>query len=99
MRKARQRPKKAGFLLKLLVVMLAVYAAVQMVVLQIEINTQRDRQEQWSGQRDALSQSNAALRSFNASVGSAPDDETIAQIAHDLGWVWRDEIIIVDKGR
>ena len=91
--------KRTGFFLKLLIIMLVVYAAVQMVVLQIEINTHRDSQDRLIEQRDELAQKNEALRSFNASIGPAPSDETIAQIAHDFGWVWKDEIVIVDAGR
>ena len=94
-----QRRKRTGFFFKLLVAMLVVYAAVQLVVLQIEINAHRDRQDQLIEQRDALAQKNDALRSFNDSIGLTPSNEAVAQIAHDLGWVWKDEIVIVDAGR
>ena|GEM_PF-3710787 len=90
--------KKAGFLLKLLVLMLAVYAAVQMVVLQIEYNTQRDQQERLAEQRDDLRQRISALRSYNESIESG-SEEAIALVARDLGWCWRDEIVIVNRGR
>ena len=80
----------------MLVAMLAVYAAVQMVVLQIEVNAQRAQQEQLHMQKEALLQKNAALRSF---IDSEMDDQAIARIARDeLGYVLPDERLIVDIG-
>ena len=92
------RRKKTGFFLKLLVVMLVVYAAVQMAVLQIGVNAQRDSQAQLAEQRDELARKVEALRSYNSSIESGLDLQTIAQIARDHGWFFKDEIIIVDKG-
>jgi len=90
------KKKRAGILLKLLVAMLAVYAAVQMVMLQIEINTQRAYQEQQAEQKEKLQQQNAALRSF---IDSEMDDQAIERIARDeLGYVLPGERVIVDIG-
>ena len=95
----RTNRKKTGLSLKLLVLVLVVYAAVQMVVLQIEINEQRDRKAQWTEELSELHLRVAALHSEVASLESKMDEQAIAQIARDLGWYYKDEILIVDKGR
>ena len=84
-------------LLKLLVAMLAIYAAVQLVVLQIEINAQRTFQENLAAQKVELLESNGRLRSF---IESEMDEQVKARIARDeLGYVLPDERVIVDIGR
>ena len=90
------KKRRAGILLKLLVAMLSVYAAVQLVMLQIEINEQRTYQERLTAQKEKLEQQNAALQSF---IDSELDDRAIERIARDeLGYVLPGERVIVDIG-
>lgn len=92
----KQKKKRAGFFLKVVVATLAVYAAVTLVLLQIQINEQTARHRELLLQRDEQQQTNVALRSFTE---SELDNEAIAQIARDqLGLVLPDERLIVDVG-
>ena len=107
----KQHKKRAGFFLKLLVATLVMYAAVQLVVLQIGINAQHVQQARLISERDELRQKTAAEQSFiDAFTGSVGDDEAnmddlarihaiYEQIARDeLGYVLPDELLIVDVG-
>lgn len=92
----RQKKKKAGFFIKAVVTVLALYTAVTLVLLQIDLNTQKSRRTELTQQRDHLLQTNAALRSFTE---SELDRETVAQLARDeLGLVLPEERLIVDVG-
>jgi cell division protein FtsB len=92
-----KRKKKVSFFLKVLVVVLAIYSAVTLVHLQIELNAQRDRRDALAEERDRQLQKNAALASFSE---SELDDEAVTRIARDeLGLVMPDEVLIVDVSR
>jgi cell division protein FtsB len=92
-----KRKKKVSFFLKVLVVVLAVYSAVTLVHLQIELNAQRDRRDALAEEKDRQLQKNAALASFSE---SELDDEAVTRIAREeLGLVMPDEVLIVDVGR
>ena len=90
------KKKRTGILLKLLVAMLAVYAAVQMVMLQIDINAQRTYQDQQTAEKAKLEQQNAALESFLQSFTGS--DQDIERIAREHGYVLPGELVIVDIG-
>jgi cell division protein FtsB len=93
-----RRKKKKRILFKAMVVVLVLYAAVRLVMTQVETNAQLGNIARLSAQRDELRQTNAALRSLNASL-SDRDDEAIAWIARELGYVQPDESVIVNVGR
>ncbi|MDR3206872.1 MAG: septum formation initiator family protein [Oscillospiraceae bacterium] len=94
-----RRKKKRRILFKAMVVMMVLYAAVRLVMAQVETNAQLGNIANLTAQLEEQRETNAALRSLNDSL-SDKDDDAIVQIARDvLGYVYPDEKVIVNVGR
>lgn len=93
-----KRKKKAGFFLKIVVLMLAIYTALTLVRLQIELNAQREHLQMLEQQKKELEKETQTLLSFTEYDELSEED--IVRIARDeWGLVMPDEKVIVDTSR
>ena len=91
------RKYKKHRLLKLAVLIFAVYAAFSLVETQVQIRKQSQLVNQLQEDKAAREQTNAALSEL---IGSELSDERIAEIAREqLGLAGPDDILFVDSSR
>lgn len=86
--------KKAGLITKIVLIVLAVYAAVRLVSLHSDIEKAKDIQKELDQQVEEMEIANAEME---YSLENSEDDEVIADIARDkLGMAYPDEEIYTE---
>ncbi|MEA4814761.1 MAG: cell division protein FtsL [Oscillospiraceae bacterium] len=89
-----KKTKKAGFLTKIVLVVLLVYAGVSLYTIQNQIRSAKDEQEKLAAQVDTLRRENDSLASDIADSG---DPEKLRDVARsELGMVMPGERVFYD---
>lgn len=92
--KKEKRTKKAGFLTKLILMALLIYAGLSLYRIQDQIQSAKLQQQEISTQVAALQQKNAALA---ADIADSDNPEKLQEVARDkLGMVMPGEKVFYD---
>lgn len=89
-----KKTKKAGFLTKIVLVVLLVYAGVSLYTIQNQIRSAKDEQEKLAAQVDTLRHENDSLAS---DIADSDDPEKLRDVARsELGMVMPGERVFYD---
>ncbi len=85
--------KRAGFLTKIVVLVLLIYMAITLLDLQGKIQTVQLERDSLSRQ---VSDQRLENRKLEEAIANSDDPEMLEQVARDRGYVERDETLFID---